>query len=103
MIGASVGGAVEVERGAAADYWGIGPLHASTSKRDAGPALGMSGAAHWLAQANGRPCVVVGGVVPGDVGDVVAAGFAGVAVISGILRSDDIEAAARKYSGPARG
>lgn len=101
VIGASVGGAEEVERGAAADYWGIGPLHGSSTKLDAGPALGLSGAVPWLARADGRPCVVVGGVAPEDVGDAFAAGFAGVAVISGILGNDDVEGAAGKYRVPS--
>ena len=39
VIGASVGTDAEVVRASTADYWGIGPLRATTTKRDAGPAL----------------------------------------------------------------
>ncbi len=99
VIGASVGGEDEIARGAAADYWGIGPLRASTTKGDAGTPLGIAGAARYLAAAGGRPCVVIGGVLPGDVAAARAAGFAGVAVASGILAADDVRAAARKYKG----
>lgn len=97
IIGASVGSAAEIERGAAADYWGIGPLHPSTTKPDAGSALQLHGARAILVEAGSRPCVVIGGVTPEDVPEARAAGFAGVAVVSGILVNDDVERAARRY------
>lgn len=97
IIGASVGSAGEIERGTAADYWGIGPLHVTTTKGDAGAALEYDGASAILAQAGSRPCVVIGGVMPEDVGPAVARGFAGVAVVRGILGEGDVEGAARRY------
>jgi thiamine-phosphate pyrophosphorylase len=96
-IGASVGSAEEVPRGIAADYWGIGPLHTTATKGDAGAALGMDGAAALLADAGTRPCVVIGGVQPADVGPARAAGFAGVAAVSGILGGEDVAEAAGRY------
>ncbi|NOT09773.1 MAG: thiamine phosphate synthase, partial [Gemmatimonadales bacterium] len=48
-----------------------------------------------LALSNGVPCVAIGGVMPGDVALVRAAGGAGVAVVSGILSAADPEVAAR--------
>lgn len=100
VIGASVGSDTEIERGVAADYWGIGPLHHTATKTDAGAALGLSGARALLAQSAARPCVVIGGVTPDDVGPALAAGFAGVAVVSGILGEEDVAAAARRYLSP---
>ncbi len=97
VLGASVGSNGEIERGGAADYWGIGPLRATATKTDAGTALGLEGAQAILAQAGGRPCVVIGGVMPEDVAMARAAGFAGVAVVRGILASTDVEGAARRY------
>jgi thiamine-phosphate pyrophosphorylase len=97
IIGASVGSDAEIARGAAADYWGIGPLHVSTTKLDAGSALPLHGARAILAEAGSRPCVVIGGVTPEDVPETRAAGFAGVAVVSGILANDDVERAALRY------
>ncbi len=44
-----------------------------------------------------RPGVLIGGVSPADVAPAVLAGFAGVAVVSGILGSADVEGAARRY------
>ncbi len=97
VIGASVGSDSEVERAVAADYWGIGPLHGSATKIDAGAALGWEGAGRLLARAGMRPCVIIGGVTPGDVEPAHEHGFAGVAVVSGILSSDSVVAAARAY------
>lgn len=96
-IGASVGSDDEAPRGKAADYWGIGPLNGSSTKTDAGPPLGVEGVSALLRQAGGTPCVVIGAVQPGDVPSMLAAGFAGVAVSSGILAAPDITAAARRY------
>ena len=98
VIGASVGSEAEVARGLAADYWGIGPLRVTATKQDAGVALGLDRASSLRTHAAGKPCVVIGGVRPEDVVAMRTAGFAGVAVASGILASADIEAAARRYS-----
>jgi thiamine-phosphate pyrophosphorylase len=99
VIGASVGTVAEVERGLAADYWGVGPLHLTTTKGDAGTALELEGARQILAVAGARPCVAIGGVTPADMLAVEAAGFAGVAVARGILGAEDVAAAARRYFG----
>jgi thiamine-phosphate pyrophosphorylase len=97
VVGASVGSAEEVERGLAADYWGIGPLHTTQTKGDAGTALGPHGIVDLLAKAGGRPCVAIGGVRPDDVVSMREIGCAGVAVVSGILADEDPELAARFY------
>lgn len=96
VIGVSVGVAVEVANGAVADYWGIGPWRATTTKSDAGEALGEEGFRAMVRQANGKPCVAIGGVRPEDVVAVQNAGGAGVAVVSGIFAGDP-QAAARQY------
>jgi thiamine-phosphate pyrophosphorylase len=98
VIGASVGSDGEVERGEPADYWGIGPLRVTTTKADAGDALGWDGARALRERAGSRPCVLIGGVQPGDMAAARSAGFAGVAVVSGILGADDVVAAARRYA-----
>ena len=96
-VGASVGSVDEALRAGPAAYWGIGPLHATDTKADAGAALDFAGANALLRLAGDRPCVVIGGVRPGDVGPARVAGFVGVAVSGGILRSVDVEGAARQY------
>jgi thiamine-phosphate pyrophosphorylase len=98
IIGASVGSAAEAAEAKAADYWGIGPWRDTDTKGDAGLALGPDGFRVLLDLAGGRPCLAIGGVRPEDVPAVRAAGGAGVAVVSGILREEDIEAATRRYA-----
>jgi thiamine-phosphate pyrophosphorylase len=101
VLGASVGSAAEAGQGADADYWGVGPLRGTTTKADAGPALGIDGFAAICRLAPPRvPCVAIGGVRPEDVVGVRAAGGAGVAVVRGILAAEDVEAASRAYAPP---
>lgn len=77
-----------------ADHLGIGPLRATASKPDAAQPLGLDGIARIIA-ASFRPCIVIGGVGPGDLAALRAAGAAGVAVVSAISRADDMQRAAR--------
>jgi thiamine-phosphate pyrophosphorylase len=98
LIGASAGTAGEAERAGLADYWGVGPWRATDTKGDAGTALGPEGFRRIVALAGTRPCLAIGGVRPEDVPEVLAAGGAGVAVVSGILGADDVEGAARAYA-----
>jgi thiamine-phosphate pyrophosphorylase len=97
LIGASVGSDEEIARGAVADYWGIGPLRATATKADAGAALGVAGVSRLMSAAGGRPCVAIGGILPEDVAPLREEGFAGVAVVRGILGSEDVEGAAGRY------
>ena len=101
IVGASVGSPAEALTAGGADYWGVGPWHATGTKADAGSALGGAGFGAIAREAGGRPCIAIGGVRPEDVAAVLAAGGAGVAVVSGILghagASNDVAAAARRY------
>jgi thiamine-phosphate pyrophosphorylase len=98
IVGASVGLAEEGMAAAEADYWGIGPWRSTDTKADAGSALGADGFRSLVERGRGRPCIAIGGVRPDDVEAVFAAGGVGVAVVSGILGEDDVEAAARRYA-----
>ena len=98
IVGASVGLAAEVGAGEGADYWGVGPWHATGTKSDAGAAIGSEGFRAIVARAAGKPCIAIGGMQPGDGPAVLAAGGAGIAVVSGILAADDVTAAARAYA-----
>ena len=100
IVGASVGSEAEAAAAGGADYWGVGPWTVTSTKTDAGAALGAEGFAA-IRRLSGRiPCIAVGGIRPTDVARVQAAGGSGVAVISGILGELDIEAAARRYAKP---
>jgi thiamine-phosphate pyrophosphorylase len=98
VIGASAGSPDEAVTAAGADYWGVGPWRTTGTKADAGVALGVEGFRRIVECSGGKPCIAIGGVRPEDVGPVLAAGGAGVAVVSGILGEEDVEAAARRYS-----
>ena len=98
IIGASVGSEEEAAAAEAADYWGIGPWRVTSTKDDAGPALGSSGFARLRRLAGDRACIAIGGVLPEDVAQVLEAGGKGVAVVSGILAAADVEQAAREYA-----
>jgi thiamine-phosphate pyrophosphorylase len=97
IIGASVGSEAEVAAAENADYWGIGPWRGTATKGDAGAALGPEGFARLKRLAAGRSCIAIGGILPGDVPEVLRSGGVGVAVVSGILGADDVETAARQY------
>lgn len=98
LIGVSVGLESETPNGEAADYWGIGPWRVTGTKRDAGAALGVDGFALLRARAGRRPCIAIGGVRVEDVPAILDAGADGVAVVSGILGTPDVEAATRRYA-----
>lgn len=74
------------------DYVGIGSVHATASKADAAPALGVDGFAA-LADSTFLPAVAIGGITAADLGGLRAGGAAGVAVISAICRAADPRAA----------
>jgi thiamine-phosphate pyrophosphorylase len=98
VIGASVGSTAEAYGAAGADYWGVGPWRATSTKGDAGNELGAEGFQRLRKLAGRRPCIAIGGVRPEDVAVVLRQGGAGVAVASGILAADDVAAAARDYA-----
>jgi thiamine-phosphate pyrophosphorylase len=93
-IGVSVGGDEEVAGAACADYVGIGPLFATSSKADAGAVIGVAEFSR-LANAVGVPSVAIGGIAPETVSQLRGAGAAGVAVIRAVMSAVDPERAAR--------
>ncbi|MGZ8398026.1 MAG: thiamine phosphate synthase [Gemmatimonadales bacterium] len=99
VVGASVGSEAEAATAGDADYWGIGPWRATGTKEDAGIGLGADGFGRLRGLAGGKPVLAIGGVIPEDVPLVLGAGGMGVAVVSGILGAEDVEAAARRYAG----
>lgn len=75
-----------------ADYVGIGPVFATTSKPDAPAAIGVHGF-RALSEKSMAPAVAIGGITAANVAQL--RGAAGIAVISAIFGTDDPEAAAR--------
>jgi thiamine-phosphate diphosphorylase len=97
VIGRSVGSGDEAGSGRDASYWGVGPWRVSSTKADAGAAIGEPGFRDIVRMAGEIPCIAIGGVLPEDVPSVQRAGGVGVAIASGILGARDVEAAARSY------
>ena len=97
IIGASVGSESEARSAGEADYWGIGPWRSTSTKDDAGAALGVAGFRGLRRAAGATPVLAIGGVLPADVPIILAEGGKGVAVVSGILGQEDVEEAARRY------
>jgi thiamine-phosphate pyrophosphorylase len=102
IIGASVGSETEAAKARKADYWGIGPWRATATKADAGAALSPDGFSRLTSLAGNRPCMAIGSIRPEDMPAVLSRGGSGVAVGSGILAADDMEAATRQYAGLLR-
>ena len=99
LIGGSAGTPDEARRAtrAGAHYLGVGPVNATGHKADAGAAIGTAGFAE-VRRATHLPCVAIGGVQRSDIGPLLAAGAAGVAVIGAALQSDDVERSVRQLA-----
>ena len=79
------------------DYLGVGAIRATPTKPDHPLPLGVVGFGEVCA-ASVLPCVAIGGVVADDVGLLLAAGGAGVAVASAICTAPDPAHAARRFT-----
>jgi thiamine-phosphate pyrophosphorylase len=80
---------------AGADYLGVGPVYPTTTKPDAGPAVGLEHLAQ-IAGAVGIPVVGIGGITAANAAAVIRAGAVGVAVISAVVGAGDVREAARQ-------
>ncbi len=78
-----------------ADYVGAGPIFATPTKPDAAPPIGLEGLAEICRRVS-IPVVAIGGINERNAAAVIAAGAAGVAVVSAIVAAPDVEAAARR-------
>lgn len=78
-----------------ADYVGLGPIYATTTKDTDLPVLGPEGIRR-MREKIGIPIVAIGGINAGNAAAVMKAGAAGVAVVSAILGAPDVRLAAAK-------
>lgn len=95
IIGYSPNCETDHARGALADYLGIGPVFGTSSKLDAGEALGLDELSRRTSAAQ-LPVVGIGGITADNARSVLEAGACGVAVISSILRAPDVSLATRR-------
>ncbi|MBW2989143.1 thiamine phosphate synthase [Candidatus Woesearchaeota archaeon] len=81
-----------------ADYVGVSPIFETRTKEDAGKAAGL-GLIREVKEKVRIPIVAIGGISLDNVSDVRKAGAKSAAVISAILKSDDVEEECRKFIG----
>ena len=96
IVGVSASSLDEARAGrdGGADYLGVGAIYGSTTKLDAGEAVGPALIAAIKAEID-LPVVGIGGITGDNLGQVIAAGADGVAIVGAVVGADDIEAAAR--------
>jgi thiamine-phosphate pyrophosphorylase len=94
IVGVSVGNDAEALQASDADYVGIGPVYATSSKSDAGDAIGVA-ELERLALSCARPAVAIGGIDATNAAAALVAGVRGIAVIRSLFSASDPEAAAR--------
>ncbi len=97
MIGGSADNADEARAryGDGADYAGIGPVFATSSKGDTGPVLGLDGLARAVRAAS-LPLIAIGGINAENLAAVLATGVHGVAVLGAACLADDPAAVVAK-------
>jgi thiamine-phosphate pyrophosphorylase len=82
---------------AGADYLGVGPIFATRGKADAGAPIGI----RLLRELSSRyttPLVAIGGINSTNAREVIAAGAAGIAVITAVVNAEDVVVAARSLA-----
>jgi thiamine-phosphate pyrophosphorylase len=95
LFGVSCGVAEEAlaaERNGA-DYVGVGPYAATSTKLDAGAAIGSAGV-RAVARATQLPVVAIGGIDASNLVDVARSGARMAAVVSAFTRANDAQALA---------
>lgn len=80
-----------------ADYFGIGPVFATTTKANAGQVLGVAALTELIKIAN-RPVVAIGGINQNNVQQLRGAGAAGVAMVAGLSGEDYLMTCAKILS-----
>jgi thiamine-phosphate pyrophosphorylase len=98
-LGASVHDAADATdaKGEGADYAFLGTIF-DTPSHPGRKGMGLEGLAATVGRTGGLPLVAIGGIDPGQVPDVLAAGAYGVAVVRGIWDARDTPAAVGRYA-----
>ncbi len=77
------------------DYIGVGPIYGTRSKANPAPVMGLETLARICADSP-LPVVAIGSITAERIGEVIAAGAHGVAVLSAVVADADPEEAARR-------
>jgi len=78
------------------DYIGLGPIFTTNTKRQGYLPLGLA-TIRWAAEKLRVPFVAIGGITTERIADVFAAGARHCAMISAIMKSDDIALTAKQF------
>ena len=78
------------------DYLGVGPVYGTKSKANPAPDMGLETLRSIVGQVR-VPVIAIGSITPERIGEVMATGVHGVAVLSGIVCQDDVTAATKAY------
>lgn len=100
IIGLSVGNVREYQLSEIdlVDYIGVGPIFPTPSKSDAGEVIGLEGLREIRELDKVIPIVAIGGITIGDVPAICESGADGVAVISALAKSTQVELDTQRFA-----
>jgi thiamine-phosphate pyrophosphorylase len=104
LVGLSIHTAIEAAAidPACTDYAVAGPAFETPSKPGYGPEIGRKGLRDTASAAR-VPVLAIGGINAARVGEVIATGCAGIAVMGGVMRANDPAVEVRALSASLRG
>lgn len=91
-------GQARAARAEAVDYLAFGPVFGTTSKTSQYTARGIETLARVIALAKPLPVVAIGGIDASNIGEIVAGGAGGAAVISAVANAADPTVATRELA-----
>ncbi len=93
LVGLSTHSPVQIDDAQGVDYIGVGPIH-ETPTKPGRPAVGLELITYAVAHAR-VPFFAIGGITPGNINEVLAAGAGRVAVVRALTEAADPEQTAR--------
>lgn len=97
LIGVSVNSIEEANEAAPyASYLGVGAIFGSTTKKDAGDAIGLGILKELKSRFPKHPIVAIGGINEGNIREVSEAGADAAAVISAVIAAPDMRSAVQR-------
>ncbi len=97
-IGVTVHSVADAVRAVAegADYLGVSPIFATSTKKDAGPPAGLTVLSD-IRRIVSLPLVAIGGITLATAGEVIKAGADALCAISAVVASPDVRLEAAKF------
>lgn len=99
VIGVSISSIAEAQDCAQwASYFGVGAIYGTSTKEDAGEAIGVARLSEIKAAFPNYPIVAIGGISLANISDVRRAGADSAAVVSAVVAAPDMEEATRQLA-----